>query len=115
VLNKIFLKANIGLRNWLFQRLTAMVMALYSIVITVLLAVNQPGDYLTWKAMFSPAWIRWATLLFFWSLVMHAWLGVRDILKDYVSSMRVRMFLQSLFAAALLVYAIWAATILWSR
>jgi len=113
MLRKIFRKAYAGLRNWLLQRLTALVMAVYSVVMAVLLVVQQPAGYQAWKAMFAPAWLRLATLLFCLSLMLHAWLGVRDILKDYVPWLRARMLLQRLFAAALLGYAVWSAMILW--
>jgi succinate dehydrogenase / fumarate reductase, membrane anchor subunit len=114
VLKKIFRNGYAGLRNWLLQRLTALVMALYSLTMAVLVAMQRPDDYPSWRAMFSPPWIRVATLMFCLCLLLHAWLGVRDILKDYVTSLMIRMSLQRLFAAAIVVYGFWAATILWS-
>lgn len=114
MLKKIFRNAYAGLRNWLLQRMTALVMALYSVTMAVLVATQKPDDYPSWRAMFSPFWVRVATLMFCMCLLLHAWLGVRDILKDYVKSLMIRMSLQRLFAAAIVAYALWAATILWS-
>jgi succinate dehydrogenase / fumarate reductase membrane anchor subunit len=113
VLNKIFSKGYAGLRNWLLQRATAVVMALYSLLMVALLATQRPGNYQAWREMFSPAWVRLATLLFCLSLFVHAWLGVRDVLRDYVPSLRARMVLQVLVDTALLVYSAWSVTILW--
>ena len=57
---------------------------------------------------------RALTLLFFFALVWHAWIGVRDILKDYVPARRLRGFLQMLLRVSLIGYAVWATHIFWS-
>lgn len=43
---------------------------------------------------------------------MHAWLGVRDVLKDYVFNVVVRSYMQLLVELALIVDLIWMVTIL---
>jgi succinate dehydrogenase / fumarate reductase membrane anchor subunit len=101
-----------GMRQWLTQRLSAVVMALYTIVFVVLIAVQQPSDYVGWLAFFSPWWWRIATILCWFSLMMHAWLGVRDVLKDYIFNVTVRFYLQLLVEVALIVDFTWMAFIL---
>lgn len=101
-----------GMRQWLAQRLSAVVMALYTLVFVVLIAVKQPGNYTEWLAFFSPWWWRLATLLSWICLTMHAWLGVRDVLKDYIFNVAVRSYLQLLVDMALIVDLIWMVTIL---
>ena len=101
------------MRNWLLQRLTAVVMMLYLITVAGLLFMHQPMLYQDWRTVFSPIWMRSLTLFFCLSLLLHAWLGVRDILKDYVPSLIVRAAVQKLFAIALLGYGVWSAMILW--
>ena len=64
--------------------------------------------------MFAPQWMRLATLLFFLSLFWHAWIGMRDILMDYVSSTAARLGLQVVVILLLVAYAAWAVQILWS-
>jgi len=54
------------------------------------------------------------TMLFFISLVMHAWLGVRDVFKDYVFNLSLRAVLQVLVDVLLIIYLCWAGVILWS-
>jgi len=114
MLNKIFSKGYAGLRNWLMQRLTAVIMALYSVALAVMLISQQPTRFEQWQAMFSPLWMRVATLLFLFSLFIHAWLGVRDIFKDYVPNLKVRALLQSLLVLALIAYSVWSVNIVWS-
>ncbi len=112
--NKVFSKGYAGLRNWLLQRFTALVMAVYSVMLAVMLLVQQPWQQASWKQMFSPLWMRVFTLLFMFSLIAHAWLGVRDIFKDYVPALRLRKVLQVVVAGALVAYGVWTVNILWS-
>jgi succinate dehydrogenase / fumarate reductase membrane anchor subunit len=113
VVKKILSPSHAGLRNWLLQRVTALVMALYLLVAAASLAVQQPVSYQAWRALFALTWVRLATLLFMASLLLHAWLGVRDILNDYVSSLSARMALQRLAGTVLLLEVAWTACIVW--
>ncbi len=106
--------AGYGLRDWLMQRVTAVVMALYSLLFAFLLLTRPLGGYVEWRALFAPEWMKLASLLFALSLMLHAWVGVRDILMDYIRPAGLRLALQSATILALVAYAAWAAQILWS-
>jgi len=101
------------LRDWLTQRITAVVMALYSVIFLITLlampAVNYPG----WRRMFLPPWMKFATLLFFVGLCLHAWIGMRNICMDYVKHGRARQVLYALIVGALVAYTFWVVQILW--
>jgi len=103
-----------GMRQWLTQRLTAVVMATYIVSLVLLLAFKPPANYQAWMAFVAPWWWRLATLLFFVSLCMHAWLGVRDVLKDYVFNLTIRAYMQTLVDVLLITYAVWMSVILWN-
>lgn len=103
-----------GMRLWLAQRLSALVMAVYLVLFALMLVLKQPGDFDAWVAMMSPWWWRICTLLFFVSLVMHAWLGIRDVFKDYIFNPGVRAFFQLVVDVLLIIYLGWAVVILWS-
>ncbi len=107
--------AHYGLGDWLLQRLTAVVMAIYTVVALVALIWCSPATYADWRAMFAGTFCRAFTLLFFIALLYHAWVGVRDILMDYVHPTGIRLALQSAVVVALLLYLIWIVSILWSR
>jgi succinate dehydrogenase / fumarate reductase membrane anchor subunit len=113
MVNRVVVGAHYGLRDWLAQRVSAAVMAVYSIIVLVALAVSRPADYAGWKAWFGQGWLRFATFLFFVSLLYHAWVGMRDILMDYIRPMGVRLFLQVLVILALVGCGGWALQILW--
>jgi len=103
-----------GMRLWLAQRLSAVAMAAYLLGLALMLLLQQPAGYEGWLKLMSPWWWRLLTLLFFVSLVMHAWLGVRDVFKDYVFNLRLRAVLQVLVDVLLVLYLGWAVMILWS-
>lgn len=102
-----------GMRLWLAQRLSAIVMSLYLLLFVLLFAMQQPLGYEAWLGFMSPWWWRGLTLLFFASLLIHAWLGVRDVFKDYVVNLKLRAFLQIVVDVLLIFYLCWVSIILW--
>ena len=105
--------AHYGTGSWLLQRLTALVMALYTIGFAACLLWQVPASQADWKALFSGPFTRVATMVFFAALLYHAWVGMRDILMDYVKPAGARLALQSGVALALAFYLVWSASILW--
>ena len=103
-----------GMRDWLLQRSTAVVMALYLTMLAVLIAVNRPIVHGVWQALFSPQWMKAATALFLFSLFIHAWLGIKNVLSDYIKSRSLRLGILALVVVALLGYAVWTVEILWN-
>jgi len=107
--------AHYGTGDWLLQRLTAVVMAVYTVLAVIALAANRPAGYGEWKATFSHAWFKVATMLFVASLLYHAWIGMRDILMDYIKPTALRLGSEFAVAIVLLFYLVWTASILWGR
>ncbi len=105
--------AHYGLGDWLLQRLTAVVMLLYTLLLLACLLMEPPSTYAAWKALFSGAMFRLGTMLFVVALLYHAWVGMRDILMDYLRAASLRLVLEAAVGLALLFYLVWAASILW--
>jgi succinate dehydrogenase / fumarate reductase membrane anchor subunit len=105
--------AHYGLRDWLLQRLTAVVMALYTVGFVACLLWHKPATYAQWKAIFAGDFARLATIFFVAALLYHAWVGMRDIVMDYVKPTGMRLALQSVIAVVLIFYMIWAVSIFW--
>jgi succinate dehydrogenase / fumarate reductase membrane anchor subunit len=103
-----------GMRLWLSQRLTAILMAIYIILFVLMLVAMKPNGFATWHALFTPAWFRLATWLFSLSLFIHAWLGVADVLKDYIFNKTLRAYLQMAVDVLLIAYLFWLTFILWN-
>jgi succinate dehydrogenase / fumarate reductase, membrane anchor subunit len=106
--------AHYGLRDWLLQRITAVVMLVYTLGVGLAMLIAPPQSYAQWKGLFSSNFVRVLTLLFIAAVLYHAWVGVRDIWMDYVKPTGTRLTLQVATAILLLGYAIWAVVILWS-
>jgi succinate dehydrogenase / fumarate reductase membrane anchor subunit len=113
MVNRIVTGAHYGLRDWLAQRITAVIMAVYSIIAVTVLFTGRPITYAVWRDLFSQGWMRVATLLFAASLCWHVWVGMRDILMDYIKPAGLRLGLQVLVLLVLASYLGWSIQILW--
>jgi succinate dehydrogenase / fumarate reductase membrane anchor subunit len=100
-----------GMRQWLSQRITAVYLAVYSVLFLALLLIQQPSGYTEWVSFFTPYWWRTATVLFFICLTIHTWLGVSNVFKDYIFNLTLRRYLQLLAEIMLIVDLIWAVLI----
>lgn len=114
MVRRVVVGAHYGLKDWLAQRVTALVMAIYTVMFAGILLICPPQHYGDWRALFESQWLRVATFLFFLSLFWHAWIGVRGILMDYIKPTSIRLGLEIVVAVTLVAYAGWAIQILWS-
>jgi len=112
--NRLVVGAHYGLRDWLAQRLTAIVMALYTVVLLVSFLTAQNFSYEGWAGMFSRQWFKLFTAVTLFGLFYHAWVGMRDISMDYCKNVGLRLILQVVIVVWLLVCAAWTVQILWS-
>lgn len=113
MVKRLVVGAHYGTRDWLAQRITAVIMAVYTLIALLLFVSRSPFTYEAWKGLFTQGWMRIATLLFAISLAWHAWVGVRDILMDYAKHDGLRLALQVLTVLLLAGYVSWAIEILW--
>ena len=113
MVERVVVGAHYGLRDWLVQRITAVVLAVCTAGVVALITFNQPMSYTDWKHLFSVGWMRVGILLFAVSLAGHMWIGMRDILMDYVKATHVRLALQVLVILMIAGYVGWVVEILW--
>ena len=113
MVNRVVVGAHYGVGSWLAQRITAVIMAIYTLILLFVFMSGRPVDYNAWRALFGHGWMRVATLLFAVSLGWHAWVGMRDILMDYVKHDGLRLALQVITVVAVAIYLGWAVQILW--
>jgi succinate dehydrogenase / fumarate reductase membrane anchor subunit len=106
--------AHYGLRDWLAQRVTAVVLLAFLAVVAGMLLAAGRLDYDAWAGVFAPLPMKLVTVLAVLALVYHAWVGVRDIWMDYVSSASVRLVLHVGTMLWLLYCMVWSVQILWS-
>ncbi|MEI7843620.1 MAG: succinate dehydrogenase, hydrophobic membrane anchor protein [Gallionellaceae bacterium] len=113
MVNRVVTGAHYGLRDWIGQRVTAVVMVLFTLFVAIYLLRQPFVDYDVWTNLFSNNVMRSFSLLFLFSLFYHAWVGVRDIVMDYVKPTGVRLLIHILVILALVMYVIWSVQILW--
>ena len=105
--------AHYGLKDWLLQRLTAVLMAAYTLLLLGIALWHGGFDYALWHSLFANDAFLLSTFLFMVALLYHAWIGVRDIFMYYVKPVGVRLALQCLSVAVLIAYLGWTIQILW--
>jgi succinate dehydrogenase / fumarate reductase membrane anchor subunit len=102
-----------GLRDWIIQRISAVVLALYLFTILIFFAANSGLDFQSWRNFFYNPFMQIFSFLALLSLAAHAWIGVWTIFTDYVKSKGLRLFLEAVMALALLAYVAWGFSIIW--
>lgn len=112
-MSRVVTGAGYGMRDWLVQRVTAVIMSVYTVIVLAVLLGGVPISYAVWKDLFTQGWMRVATLLFAASLAWHLWVGVRNILMDYVKPDGLRLTLQVMVLLTIAAYLGWAIQILW--
>jgi succinate dehydrogenase / fumarate reductase, membrane anchor subunit len=110
---RVVVGAHYGMRDWLSQRVTATLMAIFTIVLLV--QVLMPGElgYDRWAGIFAAQWMKLLTLVVFIALAWHAWVGVRDIWMDYVKPVGIRLALHVFTLVWLVGCTDWAFSVLW--
>ena len=103
-----------GLRAWVVQRVSAVYLALFFVYLIVQWLAAPPVDYAAWRAWIGHPLMNVASLLFVAALLLHAWVGLRDILIDYVHPTALRVSLLAAIGLGLLACGLWAATVLFA-
>ena len=103
-----------GVRDWLWQRVSAVILAVYTLFILGFIWFTPQLDYVAWFQLFQGIGVKLFTILAALSLLTHAWVGMWTILTDYVKPAHLRLILEVLVIIALFLYFIVAIAIVWS-
>jgi succinate dehydrogenase / fumarate reductase membrane anchor subunit len=111
---RIVVGAHYGLRDWLSQRITGGLMALFTIILLArLIFTRGPLGYDLWAGIFAAQWMKVLTFSVIVSLLYHVWVGMRDVWMDYVQPVGIRLALQIFTIVWLVGCAGWAIQVLW--
>ncbi len=110
---RLVVGAHYGLRDWMAQRATAIVMAIYTVILLVSFLGASDFSYDGWAGLFAHQWFKVATFVTIIALIYHVWVGVRDTLMDYVKPVGLKLTLNVATLVWLIGCAGWAAQILW--
>ena len=103
-----------GLRDWLIQRISAMIIALCSVALAVYFYLHPNLSFAEWHGLYTSPWVKVVSILFILSILFHAWVGVWTIITDYVKPYVLRLILHICVFLTLLSSLIWVCLILWS-
>lgn len=101
-----------GLRAWIVQRITAMYLGAFLVYIALHLSLAPPASFDQWRAWIAAPAVSIAVGLFFIALLMHAWVGIRDVVLDYVHPTGARLAALTLVGVALVAEGLWALKML---
>lgn len=100
-----------GLRPWMLQRLTAVAMLLFLLYVGLHFLFVPTQGFEAWRAWARSPVVAVCAVTFFVVLLLHAWIGLRDVLMDYVKPLALRTALLSVLAIVLTAFALWALRI----
>lgn len=91
-----------AVRSWAVQRATAVLALAFLLYFLLHVALLPPASQAEWRAWLLAPGMRLAMVLFFVAVALHAWVGVRDVILDYIKPLALRL-------GALLLLALWLA------
>jgi len=111
---RIVVGAHYGLRDWLAQRVTAALMALFTVLLLAQVIFSKgPIGYDKWAGIFSAQWMKVLTFTVIIALLYHVWVGMRDIWMDYVKPASIKLVLNVFTIVWLVACAGWGIQVLW--
>ncbi len=110
---RIVVGAHYGFRDWLSQRVTASLMALFTVALIVQVLLPGQMGYDKWAGIFASQWMKVLTFVVIISMLFHVWVGMRDVLMDYVKPVAVRLTAQVGVIVWLVGCMGWAVQVLW--
>jgi succinate dehydrogenase / fumarate reductase membrane anchor subunit len=102
-----------GLYDWLFQRISAVVLASYSVFMVIYLLVNPQLDFAQWDALFGMTSVRIFSLMALLSLGAHCWIGLWSVSTDYLKPFALRFIFQMVVGVLMFIYTVWGVQLLW--
>ncbi|BCL75058.1 succinate dehydrogenase, hydrophobic membrane anchor protein [Jeongeupia sp. HS-3] len=113
MVNRQVVGAHYGLRDWLVQRVTAVIMLVYGIAVAAFVLFASGASYEAWQALFACTWVKVLTTVTVVALLWHAWVGMRDIWMDYAYHTGVRLTLHVLTILWLVASFVYSVKVVW--
>ena len=86
MVNRILVGAHYGLKDWIIQRATAIIMAIYTVIFLVVVGAVAPDSFEAWRGIFANGFMKFATFLFFVSVFYHCLLYTSPSPRDRTRS-----------------------------
>ncbi|AWF83495.1 succinate dehydrogenase, hydrophobic membrane anchor protein [Microbulbifer sp. A4B17] len=109
-----------GTFDWLYQRVTAVILLAYTLFIVGFIFFSKDFGYQAWSELFAQRWMRVFSLVALLSTIIHAWIGLWSVVTDYITNRMMggkatvlRLFVEVILAAVAVLYTVWGIEILW--
>ena len=103
-----------GFRDWLIQRVSAILIGSYAVVVLGYLLLSPNPSFVNWLHFYDQSWMRIYTVVALISVLWHAWIGLWTVFTDYIKFKGLRLFLEVMLILLLITYLIWCLDILWA-
>ncbi|MFC0268007.1 succinate dehydrogenase, hydrophobic membrane anchor protein [Kushneria aurantia] len=113
MVSSIFNPGRNGVSDWLIQRVSAVVLGLYTLFLLAWFLFNPSPDYYAWAGLFGSFWMKAFTLLALLSIAAHAWVGLWTVATDYIKPAAVRNGFVMFIILALFVFVVWGVQVIW--
>lgn len=104
-----------GLKDWLFQRVSAVYLALYCLFLIGFVLYNHTLEFAVWKNLFGNPGFKGASIIAIFAFFIHTWIGIWTVTTDYIKCTALRLSVQALVALVLLSQVIWGVMIFWGQ
>lgn len=102
-----------GLMDWLAQRVSAVVLGSYAVVMFVYLLATPDLTFDQWQGLFSMFWFKIYTVAALVALVAHIWVGMWTVATDYVKNAWSRFIVLGVIALTNFSYFIIGFSAVW--
>ena len=102
-----------GVSDWLIQRISAVIIAQYSLFLFLYILLTPGLTFTDWTELFNSTLMRIATLIVVLAVITHAWIGLWIVGTDYIKSIAVRLFYQTIVLLVLASLFLWTIEIIW--
>ncbi|MGL9722281.1 succinate dehydrogenase membrane anchor subunit [Sodalis sp. (in: enterobacteria)] len=102
-----------GVHEWLLVRASAIVICLYIIYLLGFILIADTLTYDVWRGFFATPMTKVFTLLTLFSILVHTWIGMWQVLTDYIKPLALRLLLQLAIVIVLMVYLLYGTVVVW--
>ena len=110
-----------GVFDWVVQRASAALLAIYTVGIIGFLIAHPNLEFETWRSLFSSQIMRIFSMVTLLFLCGHMWVGMWTVITDYLTPLQLGSYakpIQSLcqfgIISLIIFYAIWGTFVFWS-
>ncbi|BAC24568.1 sdhD [Wigglesworthia glossinidia endosymbiont of Glossina brevipalpis] len=102
----------LGIYEWIIIRISGILIFLYVICVSSFIIYETPIKYELWREFFNKSLIKIFTILTFMSIAIHSWIGLWQIITDYIKSESLRLKLEIVIFLILFAYIIYGIKII---